>query len=295
MGLAGYLTKPIKQSDLLEAILIALRPAPAPVEPARTAAAAPGRPLRILLVEDNNINQRLASHLLTQRGHEVVLAGDGRQAVARTEHETFDLVLMDVQMPEMDGLEATACIRAREKGGPRRLPIVAMTAFAMKGDRERCLEAGMDAYIAKPIQAQELYRTIEEMTAGPATVDTAPCLTALSECANGALDLQAALASTGGDTELLRELIALFLDTCPGLLREVRDAAAVGDAARLKRAAHTFKGSVGYFSAPAAVVAAQALERMGRDNDLTEAQQACQKLEMEMERLRPALTSFLKA
>jgi CheY-like chemotaxis protein len=294
LHLAGYLTKPIKQSDLLEAILTALRPPSAPAEPALAHTASPdSRPLRILLVEDNNVNQRLASHLLALQGYEVVLANDGRQAVARTEREAFDLVLMDVQMPEMDGLEATACIRAREKGGTRRLPIVAMTAFAMKGDRERCLAAGMDGYIAKPIQAQELYRTIEEMTATQAA-EAPPRPLPPEESSNGAVDLQAALTSTGGDAALLRELIALFLDNCPGLLREVQAAAAARDADRLKRAAHTLKGSVGYFSAPAAVVAAQTLERMGRDHNLTDVEQACQKLETEMERLLPSLSAFLK-
>jgi CheY-like chemotaxis protein len=294
LRLAGYLTKPIKQSDVREAILGCLRPPTAPAEPmsASVAAAAGRRPLRILLAEDNNVNQRLASHLLERQGHEVVLAGDGRQAVALTEKEAFDLVLMDVQMPEMDGLEATACIRKREKPGTRRLPIVAMTAFAMKGDRERCLEAGMDRYIAKPIQPQELYRTIEEVTAAAAEPPSRPQQAANSP--NGYVDLQAALAATAGDAALLRELITLFLNTCPGLLREMHEAVAARDAARLKRAAHTFKGSVGYFSAPSAVVAAQALERMGRDNDLTGVEQACQKLEAEVERLRPALTEFLK-
>src|SRR5262249_13417312 len=113
------------------------------------------------------------------------------------------------------------------------------------------------------------------------------------ESYNGFLDMQAALAYTGGDVELLREMIGIFLDACPGLLRELRDASAARDAARLKRAAHTLKGSVGYFSAPSVVVAAQALERMGRDNDLTGVEQACQKMEAEMERLRPALAAFL--
>jgi signal transduction histidine kinase/CheY-like chemotaxis protein/HPt (histidine-containing phosphotransfer) domain-containing protein len=295
LRLAGYLTKPIKQSDLREALLACLHPPTAPAEPVRAVDAAGGvrRPLRILLVEDNNVNQRLASHLLALHGHQVVLAGDGRQAVALTEREAFDLVLMDVQMPEMDGLEATACIRRREQGGPRRLPIVAMTAFAMKGDRERCLEAGMDGYIAKPIQAEELYRALAEMTALAPVEETPPCPPPAPESCNGFLDMQAALACTGGDVELLRELIGIFLDTCPGLLRELRDACTACDAARLKRAAHTLKGSVGYFSAPSVVVAAQALERMGRDNDLTGVEQACQQLEAEVERLRPALAEFL--
>jgi two-component system sensor histidine kinase/response regulator len=293
LRLAGYLTKPVKQSDLLESILTALRREPAmptAVEPATTGSRK--RKLCILLAEDNNVNQRLACHLLGTQGHEVVVVSDGEQAVARTEQEAFDLVLMDVQMPVMDGLEATARIRQREKDGGRHLPIVAMTAFAMKGDRERCLEAGMDAYVSKPIHSQELFRTIEALSTAPTTSE-APARP--SNASDGVIDLQAALASVGGDPALLRELIGLFLESCPGLLSEIRYAAAEGDAARLKRAAHTLKGSVGYFSAPAAVVVAQRLERMGRDNDLTGVEEALRQLEIEIEKLRSALTAFVGA
>jgi signal transduction histidine kinase/CheY-like chemotaxis protein len=292
MRLAGYLNKPIKQSDLLEAILTTVR-RPAAAPPPADAPLAPEagrRPLRILLVEDNNINQRLASHLLAAQGHQVVVATDGKQAVALTEREAFDLVLMDVQMPEMDGLEATAAIRQREKSGTRRLPIVAMTASAMKGDRERCLQAGMDGYIAKPIQVQELYRTLEEIGASQ-TPAKAP---SPSGPPDEVIDLQAALAVTAGDARLLRELMTVFLEDCPRMLGEVREAAAAGDAARLRRAAHTLKGSVGYFSAPAAVVAAQALERMGRESDLRGVEEACGKLDGEVERLRAAVAAFLQ-
>jgi len=117
--------------------------------------------LEILLAEDNAVNQALAVRLLEKRGHSVTVATDGREALAALEKQTFQLILMDVQMPGMDGLEATAAIRAREKLTGKRLPIVAMTAHAMKGDEERCLTAGMDAYIAKPIRAAELFRVIE--------------------------------------------------------------------------------------------------------------------------------------
>ncbi len=292
LRLAGYLTKPLKQSDLLEAILAALRlPGEAMTPPAVSASSATAqRKLRILLVEDNNVNQRLACHLLGAQGHEVVVAGDGTQALALTERDTFDLVLMDVQMPEMDGLEATSHIRRREQGSTRRVPIVAMTAFAMKGDRERCLEAGMDDYIAKPIQTRELFQAIERLTAVPSRSE----VPATEPNPPGAvIDLQAALSSVGGDAALLRELIGLFLDSCPGLLQEIRDAAAAGDPTRVKRAAHTIKGSVGYFSAPAAVVAAQQVERMGRDNDLTGLEEAYRTLEAEIEHLRPILTTFV--
>jgi PAS domain S-box-containing protein len=165
LGIAAYLVKPIRQSELLDAIVTALgspsaepaRPAPAP--PVRAA----GGGLRVLLAEDNQVNQRLAVRLLEKRGHRVSVADNGREAVAAHTAQPFDLILMDVQMPEMDGFEATAAIRARERDGAPRVPIVAMTAHAMKGDRERCLLAGMDDYLAKPIQAAELYEVIERI------------------------------------------------------------------------------------------------------------------------------------
>jgi two-component system sensor histidine kinase/response regulator len=167
LGIAGYLRKPCKQSEILAALVRALRlsyaeasrAAPTPI------AAFPPVPrgLRLLLAEDNPINQRLALRLLEKRGHSAALATTGQEALAAIEREPFDLVLMDVQMPEMDGLEATRIIRVRENGTGRHLPIVAMTAHAMKGDSERCLAAGMDAYLSKPIGARELYETIENL------------------------------------------------------------------------------------------------------------------------------------
>jgi CheY-like chemotaxis protein len=120
------------------------------------------RPLRILLVEDNLINQKVAVRLLEKHGHRVVVAGNGQEALYTLEREPFDLVLMDVQMPEMDGLEATRAIRAREQGTDRHLPIVALTAHAMMGDRERCLAAGMDGYVTKPVQSQQLLQALAE-------------------------------------------------------------------------------------------------------------------------------------
>src|SRR4029079_15391766 len=127
----------------------------APPPPARA-----GRALRLLLAEDNPVNQKLALRLLEKRGHSVVVASNGEEALKAIEQHAFDLLLMDVQMPVMDGFEATAAIRARERGSGSHLPIIAMTAYAMKGDRERCLEAGMDGYVSKPIQPRELWQTI---------------------------------------------------------------------------------------------------------------------------------------
>ncbi|MGH7787866.1 MAG: response regulator [Candidatus Binatia bacterium] len=171
LGIDGYLIKPIKQSDLLDAILSALGARSVELEPPPSeapAATATCRPLRLLLVEDNLVNQKLVARMLEPHGHQLTVAGDGRAAVAAVEREAFELVLMDVQMPEMDGFEATAAIRAREHTHGGHVAIIAMTAHAMKGDRERCLAAGMDDYVAKPVDRRELLATIARLAPPPA-------------------------------------------------------------------------------------------------------------------------------
>ena len=164
LGVAAYLTKPIMQAQLLDAIRAALGTQAAPDQPRPAASSAP-RPnipgLRILLAEDNLVNQKLASRLLERRGHTVAVAGNGRQALEMLDTGKFDLVVLDVSMPEMNGFEAAAAIRIRETSTGAHIPILAMTAHAMKGDREKCLAAGMDGYVAKPVQAAQLFAAIE--------------------------------------------------------------------------------------------------------------------------------------
>ena len=165
LGVHRCLTKPVKHSDLLKAVRDALGAAPASEAASASAEGhvAPAHPLRILLAEDNAVNQKLAVRLLEKQGHSVTIVGNGREALAALEAGEFDAVLMDVSMPEMDGLEATAQVRRSEaERGGRRLPIIAMTAHAMKGDRERCLEAGMDGYVSKPIRPDELARALAD-------------------------------------------------------------------------------------------------------------------------------------
>ncbi len=164
LGVAAYLTKPIRQAELLDAILTALGTRPikeaTPALVTRHSLRETGNHLRILLAEDNAVNQVLAVRLLEKRGHSVTVAGNGKEVLTALEKDTFDLVLMDVQMPEMDGFEATAAIREKEKASGHHLPVIAMTAHAMTGDRDRCLEAGMDDYITKPIQSLELTKLL---------------------------------------------------------------------------------------------------------------------------------------
>jgi len=170
LGVTRCLLKPLKQRELFEAIVEALRgasrketpvPKPSPAAPAPVSTG----PLRVLLVEDSLVNQKLTSAVLEKQGHQVAIACDGREAVAAVARQEFDVVLMDIQMPEMDGLQATRAIRAAEQSMGGHVPIIAMTAHALKGDRENCLEAGMDGYVSKPVYARELYQAIEDVLA----------------------------------------------------------------------------------------------------------------------------------
>jgi CheY-like chemotaxis protein len=302
LGIPGYLMKPIKQSDLLRAITRVLQLA-GPAEPEKPApgAAAAGtraRPLRLLLAEDNAVNQRLAVRLLEKRGHAVAVAGNGKEALALLEQQPFDLVLMDVEMPEMGGFEATAAIRDREKKTGAHVPIVAMTAHALKGDRERCLAAGMDGYLAKPIQAHELWEVMEELR--PADLpERAPLerseAAERSESDEEVLDQATALARAGGDQQLLQELVELFRDQHPHWLADIRGAIAGGDASRLKRAAHTLKGAVGTLGAVAVAREAERLETLGHEGNLSAAPAACADLERQLARLLSALDARARA
>jgi two-component system sensor histidine kinase/response regulator len=294
LGISACLTKPISQSDLFDAVLTALgkRPqlipaavqtAPEDVEPDRCS-------LRILLAEDNLMNQTLALRLLTKRGHNVTVTSNGREALQKLEESDFygfEVVLMDVQMPEMDGLEATAAIRAREKEFHAHIPIVAMTAHALKGDRERCLAAGMDGYVSKPIRAQTLMEEIERCL--PATRPAEP---AAEPLARQVLDAAALLERIDGDTALLADLARLFREESPKWLAAMRDAIDRGDAPTLERAAHTLKGSAGNLAAHRTAHAAQRLEHLGREQNLAPAREALAQLEEEWKRLDPRLAEL---
>ncbi len=303
LGISSYLTKPIKQADLWKAIMQALGMPISQDEllsAPQSTRAGKGLRLRVLLAEDNLVNQQLAVRLLSKRGHKVVVANNGREALAALKTEPFDVVLMDVQMPEMDGYEATAAIRRLEQSSATHVPIIAMTAYAMKGDRERCLEMGMDSYISKPIRAQELFESIETIVpAATQTVGSDP-IHAVEEAPDRRhvdttgqiLDEAAALARVGDDRELLAELAQLFLHECPHLLSNIRLAIAEGDPVKLKSAAHNLKGSVDNFAAKRVVEAAWKLEMAGRDGNLTGVQETWRVLEEELERLGPVLASL---
>ncbi len=290
LGIDVYLMKPVKQSELYSALLAALGQSE-PDAPAPAGRPTPGGrrpPLHVLLSEDNPVNQKLAVRLLEKRGHTVVMAGDGKEALAALARRPFDLVLLDVQMPDMDGYEAAARIRREEKGTGRHVPILAMTAYAMKGDRERCLAAGMDGYVAKPIQPAELFETIDRLLPPGEAAPEEPPAPPATEAPNRS----EALRRVGDDAELLRELAGLFLDSYPQQLTELRTAFGVGDGPTVQRLAHTLKGAVGVFGARFAFEAALRLEATARAGDLTAAEQARIGLEEALGRLRPALAAW---
>ena len=295
LGIASYLTKPVKSSDLLAAIRSTLEASgvTTPAEGTPALMTGPERSLRILLAEDNRVNQRIAVALLEKRGHSVSVVENGRLVLAAIGSERFDVVLMDLQMPEMGGLEATRAIRKRELGTGARLPIVAMTARAMAGDREQCLDAGMDGYVAKPIRSDELIQAVESVAqASPArAVEVAPAAGGETEV----FDEAALLDLVGGDQALMREIIGLFLDEAPRLLAQIRSALADGNITALQFAAHALKGSVGNMAAVRAFGASLDLETAARAGRLDAAADAAATLQSEIERLERALGRLVPA
>jgi CheY-like chemotaxis protein/HPt (histidine-containing phosphotransfer) domain-containing protein len=296
LGVAAYLTKPIGRSDLLEALLRTVgkgddQSGPEPLV-TRHSIRESRRPLRILLAEDNAVNRALGTRLLEKRGHKVVTARNGEEAVALIESASpaeFDVVLMDIQMPEIDGFQATAAIREKEKETGNHIPIIAMTAYALKGDRERCLAGGMDGYIAKPIEPCALFATIESLV--PANGEAAEWRPDETQ-PEAVFDNQALLARFDGDTNLLGELAQIFLQECPRMVEEIRHAVEKQDAKALEKAAHTLKGSVGNFGANGVFDAALKLERIGRSEGLAGAGTALRKLEEQIGRLTPVLATL---
>jgi CheY-like chemotaxis protein len=292
-GFAAYLSKPVKQSELLDAIVTVCGPRTVSELPAALGARrpsssrAPQRPLRILVAEDNATNQKLIVTLLELQQHTVVVAPNGRDAVRLAEDQRFDLILMDVQMPEMSGLEATAAIRQREEASGAHVPIVAMTAHAMAGDRERCLAAGMDGYVSKPLRPEELFGAIDDLFASGPFADAVPG--AGPAPVDHALDGTALLAGFSGNKKLLGEVIDVFLADSPNLMLAIRQAVAQHDGKALAASAHALKGSIGLFVQQDAYQTARGLERAAAGGDLTGAQEACATLEREMEVLREQL------
>ena len=278
LGIPAYLFKPVRKRELLAAILRALghphtaSPSLADI-PAGRHAHSEG--LHILLAEDNRTNQTVATRMLQKLGHSLVVAENGNEALTLLTRRRFDLVLMDIQMPEMDGLTATMKIREKEKGTRLHMPIIAMTAHAMKGDRERCIEAGMDGYVSKPISSEELKEAIASALhrrgdAGLVTrVETkqeeAPPPPQPSVIA---WDMGKTLEQLGGDEELFREVVEIFLDDVPKHLTSLRQAIEDGDGEAIERTAHILKGELGYLGISEISRKAREMEALGQKSDL---------------------------
>jgi two-component system sensor histidine kinase/response regulator len=324
-GLSAFLSKPFKQSELLDTILTVLdgkaaAPAGLSAAPALPPQAAT-RGLRILLAEDNAVNQRLAVRLLEKHGHSAAVAASGREAVAAWGRGGFDLILMDIQMPEMDGFEATHAIRERERDTGGHIPIVAMTAHAMKGDRERCLEGGMDDYVSKPLQVEKLLAALRQArestpaedgdpslgskgkTSAPITPPVAPFLGegagGLGSSADAGLgseesglpvfDLDTAMERVDDDAELLGEILDLFRAQAATSRAEIDEAVGRRDGPALERAGHSIKGAAANVSAEQVREAALHLEEAGRGGDW----EAAARAQAEMADALPRLLAVL--
>ncbi|MEO8484473.1 MAG: response regulator, partial [Acidobacteriota bacterium] len=285
LGIVAYLTKPVRQADLLDAIRNALSynaglPVPAPVH---LMAAVPVR-RRVLVAEDNLVNQRVVVGLLTKRGHDVTTVCNGREALAAVERGHFDLVLMDIQMPEMGGLEATAAIRARELISGGHLRIVALTAHAMRGDAERFLAGGMDAYISKPIDRLDLFAAVEQ---GPFTRPSPSAATPPA----AVFDRAALVGRMGGDDALAQQVTEAFLLDCPVQMRLIKAAVDGDDTVALRAAAHALKGSAANVGARQLSEACAALELRAGGGHIDHADAAWLRLDRAADECLSALTA----
>jgi PAS domain S-box-containing protein len=310
-GLDAYLTKPVRQSELYDCLLTVMGSPVGHPEPStrradplvarrarRVVSRRPENRPHILLAEDNPVNQQVAVKMLENLGYDVAVAANGREALDSLAHTTYAAVLMDVQMPEMDGYEATAEIRRREEGSPQRTPIIAMTANALEGDREKALRAGMDDYIAKPVKPAKLNAVLERWASAregePEAAGEFP-----EGVGNGhappenpmdpvVLD---SLRELGGD-DILAELAKLFLEDAEPRLAALGDAVKAGDARTVEQVAHVLKGSSGNMGARRMSGLAAELQDIGASGDLSKAPESLRSLEAEFARVRPALAAL---
>jgi signal transduction histidine kinase/CheY-like chemotaxis protein len=291
LGIGTCLLKPVKQADLLNAMLTAIGQ-PCLRIPARKEIRQPLRTtnqsLKILLADDNIINQRFVMRVLEKEGHAVTAVNNGKEALAAGVQGKFDAILMDVQMPEMSGFEATIAIREVEKSTQSHIPIIAMTAHNMKGDKEKCLMAGMDAYISKPIIIPEFLKVLYSFN----FVSEVPDQNAEPEAGQSSLNMNYALELADGDMPLLLEIIDLFLANYQPMITQVEQAIFEQSARALQRTAHALKGTLSAFGAHNAVQLALALENAGQQGKLSQAAEEFAKLQEEIEHIIPAIAGF---
>ncbi|MEN3369998.1 MAG: hypothetical protein V7609_2141 [Verrucomicrobiota bacterium] len=287
LGITSWLTKPVTQSELLDSILLAISKSssssssilnPTTTRREEDEEHSP-RALRILVAEDNLVNRAVATGVLKKQGHELVHASNGREAVEAFRNGRFDLILMDVQMPEMDGFEATRQIRELEETTGGDMRIVAMTAHAMAGDRERCLAAGMDDYVSKPLRKEDLLRALEGSSVAEDCdrTEAAPLY-----------NREQLLSQCDGDEALMAELISIFHDNTPQILQAVGEAVEKGDAPALAAQAHKLLSSLGVFGAGHARALALRLEKHAEENDFGGAKERVTELERETHKIYAA-------
>ncbi|MBD3181476.1 response regulator [Candidatus Poribacteria bacterium] len=287
LNISAYLTKPIKQVELLSTIIKTLgRKEENRISKESEKTTQNQNKLHILLAEDNVVNQRLAMKILEKQGNNVYLASNGKEALKALENSDFDLIFMDIQMPLMDGLEATRKIREREKNSGKHTPIIAMTAYAMKGDKERCLEAGMDSYISKPVKAREIQETIEVTLKKR---EKAHENSGSEVSFDNILDKSELMERFAGDTDLLAEVTSLFLQTYPEMMSAIRDAIQKDDSQLLYTEAHNLKGTLGNLAALTAYEESYKLEKISLKGDMEEAKRIFENLQKEIQRLSKAL------
>lgn len=298
MGISAFLPKPIDAASLLHTILTVLGESVECIEPTAVVTqvspepANTQQPLCLLLAEDNKINQRLALALLEKAGHQVTLVENGQQAVEAVASQVFDLILMDVQMPIMGGIEATQAIRQWQQARQTYTPIIAMTAHAMQGDRERFLDCGMDGYVSKPIVLATLLNEIKIVLSAQQPADQVPSKSVLQDAAHGAIadadtpheyfNLSAALETVSGDVSLLTELAQIFMDEAPKRLADIHAAEQAHDATRLGRLFHKLKGESANFGHPHVSTLADQLCEWAQNNQLDEITQMIPTLEDEL-------------
>lgn len=280
LGIERILIKPLRRATLYEAIRHGLKlPAPSEATPAPGAKKEEARALRLLLVEDNRVNQKLAMRLIEKMGHQVTLAINGREALKLLKPHSFDLVLMDIQMPVMGGVEATQKIRKSERMSGGHIPIIAMTAHAMAGDAEKYLSAGMDGYVSKPVRAGFLRAEIDRLARPHLSELPGPNHQEEEFMPNTIFDLPELLARVENDRELMRDLLQIFKEEFPRHLQALRDAVDSLDSQKVATEAHTLKGMLSNLAASSAAGAAARLEQLGRSREVGEFQEACSSFE----------------
>jgi two-component system sensor histidine kinase/response regulator len=310
LGLSSYLIKPVRRSALLSAIMESLvEPAAFPEEAVPLADVTRSRSFKVLVAEDNPVNRKLAASILQRAGHNAILVTNGKEAVDAVKREQFDVVLMDVQMPVMGGFEATRLIREHEATSGRRTPIIAVTAHAMKGDREACFAAGMDGFAPKPIQSTKLLEMVDRLVTGsmraatpattmravtaPTTVTPVAPVTVRAEVAGNSdsatLDEVALMKLVSGNRALAGELAGLFLEDLEPRVTEITAAVDGRDAERLRMGAHALAGSAGTLNAGLVAAAARVLETIARSGELGGSPLALVNLNSALDSLRPRL------